>query len=334
MSLSKSGERFEYLSKDFSFCLKGYLALMILISHLYQFSGLFLGSYFGSFLNLFGHYGVVGFIFLSGFGLFSSYMSKGREYIEKFPKRRFLPFYHTYVFAIIIYSIYELIIKSGAVNGITLLKSLTFGGTVVSFGWYLQYTVWLYLGFFAIYVIKCSDKLKSILVLIASLSFVIISYLNHNVMIRYSIVLVFAFGFFGAFYKEKITAFLEKFWHVSIVISVGILLLEYKISVQDSIGDFVKLLFSLLGDLAFVLTILSILFLSSCKCKGVIVNPVSRFLGKYSLEIYIIQALVLRIMVTKITNPWVFSGVSTVIIILLSIPLSYLVKLINKPFKE
>ncbi len=325
--------QYEYLSKDTFLCLKGYLALMVLVSHLYQFSALFSGTYFGSFLNLFGHYGVVGFIFLSGFGLFASYSSKGRSYILEFPKKRLIPFFLTYTFAIVIYTIYELIIKTDF-SVMLVVKSFTVGGTIVSFGWYLQYTLWLYVAFFAVYVLKVNDKIKSVIMAVGVSAFAITAYFLGYDAKRYTITIVFLLGFASAYYKEAITKFIKKFWYVIFIMGFGLLLLEYKISVQDTIPGVVKVLFSLLGDVSFVSIVLSATDIFTKVLGFAIKNPVSRFLGKYSLEIYIIQAMVLRIFVTIFENPWLLVSVSAVTIVAVAVIIHPIISLINKPFKK
>lgn len=324
--------KYEYLSKETFFCLKGYLALMVLISHLYQFSELFAGTYFGSFLNLFGHYGVVGFIFLSGFGLFTSYSSKGRNYILSFPKKRLIPFFLTYVFAILIYTIYEVVIKSD-LSVLLFIKSFTVGGTIVSFGWYLQYTLWIYVAFYLTYIIKWNDKIKSLIMALEAIVFVVIAYNINYAIERYTIVIVFLFGFIASYYQKKLTKCISKLWYIIIILGIGLLLLEYKVSVQDSISTMIKMLFSLLGDVAFISVVLAMINKITELCKAIINNPVSNFLGKYSLEIYIIQAMILRILVTKIENPWLLVVLSSFVIIVLALIIHPIIGLINKPFK-
>lgn len=72
------------ISSDSSKCLKGFLATCVLIHHLYQHSGLLHQTIIGGCLQAAGYLSVSCFFFLSGYGLYASYMSKGEAYISVF----------------------------------------------------------------------------------------------------------------------------------------------------------------------------------------------------------------------------------------------------------
>ena len=134
-------------SKENFLGLKGYLALCVLIHHLYQFTGFFSNTNVGYAFLLLGHWAVIGFIFLSGYGLYTSYRLKGEGYIRSFPRTRLFPFYVTYLVFVATYVVYEFIGQQ-AVTATALLRSLTYGSTIVSFGWYFQLTYVMYLFFY------------------------------------------------------------------------------------------------------------------------------------------------------------------------------------------
>ena len=121
--MKQVGESINPFSKENFIGVKGYLAILIIIHHLYQFTAFLSDPSFGYALYLLGHYGVICFLFLSGFGLFSSYLSKGETYIKSFLRNRLLPFYLSYLFFVIVYIVYGLINHS-SISTYLILRSL------------------------------------------------------------------------------------------------------------------------------------------------------------------------------------------------------------------
>lgn len=133
--------------------LKGILAICVLISHLYSifhFESKILNWVVGS---LMGYLSVSLFFFLSGYGLESSYEKKKDTYIEKFMKRKIIPFYTIYVILVGIY-VGMRFITGENISFSDILKSLLYGGTVVKFGWFLQTILVLYLIFWMSYQVN------------------------------------------------------------------------------------------------------------------------------------------------------------------------------------
>ena len=62
------------------------------------------------------------------------------------------------------------------------------------------------------------------------------------------------------------------------------------------------------------------------------VNPIGKFLGTYSLEIYVFQGLVLRILRNFISNEVLYAAVSAISVILISMPMHKLLKLMKYGF--
>lgn len=70
-------------------------------------------------------------ISLSGYGLYASYISKGKPYINSFLKRKIAPFYWLILLFTVIYLVKGILLGQTFSIEI-LLKSLTFGGTIIS----------------------------------------------------------------------------------------------------------------------------------------------------------------------------------------------------------
>lgn len=307
-----------YTSKESFDALKGYLALCILVHHLSQFTNLGAGTYIGIFLNLLGHYTVVGFIFLSGFGLLTSYKVKGMTYIKEFPKKRLLPYYATYAFTVVIYYIFWKIFGSH-ISILQLVKSFTIGETIISFGWYLQLTLWLYIAFWILYSLKLKDTVKSVLTGLFTVLFLVLSVVFQLNILRCIPVLSFAFGFFYAYNKEKMTNILSKYRILIIPVSFAAILLRYKADNIVDLNPFVSLVVFGLADIGFIFIIMFLLMLFTKISPIVLKNPISHFLSRISKEIYMCQGLVLSTLYLFIHNTAIYITASTIAVIILAL---------------
>ena len=162
----KEYKKLDVLSRENMDCLKGIFAVCVLIHHLFQYSGLFRRTILGSILQLLGSWSVAIFFFFSGYGLLVSYKKSGENYIKKFFKNKIIPFYTIICLLIVIYLV-ENIILGKVVTTLQIIKSFSFGGTIIGNGWYLQVQLLLYVLFYIItYYIKFKDKTVSIYIYI------------------------------------------------------------------------------------------------------------------------------------------------------------------------
>lgn len=276
-----------YMSIENTNALKGIMAIMVLISHIYASSSFqinipALNFVFGSFL---GYVPVSVFFFLSGYGTMFSFRKKGVEYVRLLPRNRLLPLYLISLVMISIYSLVDLLINKN-LDVILLLKSLALGGTVIKYGWYLQTIIVLYVLFWVCFSLRIRDNLK-ILVFCVSVGVLYVS--------------SFALGFEPTWYATAPCMMIGMLWSVfadrvdriinthlkkwiSIIASLLICAL-FKISSTLLSGN-IAYLFQLTGTSIFF-SIAIILFL-----KGIsLCNFITRFLGKISLEIYVTQGL-------------------------------------------
>lgn len=90
--ISTETRMLKYLSKEQTDCLKGLFAILVLVHHLYQHSGLISNLYLGVLFNSLGYFAVAIFLFLSGFDLEISYKKNGQEYLRGFVRSKIIPF--------------------------------------------------------------------------------------------------------------------------------------------------------------------------------------------------------------------------------------------------
>ena len=342
--MSNSNAENNFLSRDTFTSLKGYLALLVLIHHVTQFTNFMAGTSIGYALLLLGHYAVVIFIFMSGYGLFASYEAKGDAYIRQFPKKRLLPFYLTYLFFLIVYIIYELIIGT-KISVSDIIFSLTYGKTLLSFGWYLQLTTLLYVAFFLIWRFVKNDTAKilfmwSFVIVLITLSIEFQAPRN-NYMPAFS----FVIGIMYARHKETIKKFAEKHSVISLLISAFVFaagalaytLIDFRLSDVVNKNAYLfagVIIIMIITDMALIFLAMSFCCICSKIIPAVIINPVSSFLGQYSLEIYAVQGLVLRIFYQIIKNQVLYAILSAAAVIFLAVVTHCAISLIKKSISK
>ncbi len=327
-------------SKDSFQCLKGYLALCVLTHHLYQFTGFLSDTSFGYAFLLLGHWAVVVFMFMSGFGLFSSYLSKGTSYIKSFPRARLLPFYAVYLFFVFIYTCFE-IFNGKKITLSEILHSLTYGGTIVSFGWYLQLTILMYLFFYILKILFKNEKAFICALFLSIFIFMAVNFVISSQKNVYEPAFSFAIGVLFAYLNHLKPVLFAKRTVFYILVGgasfigltlIGTLMVYRCTDLMNSnaLIDLLYLILMMLTDLALIVFVLSFAVVASNAFPKFIINPVSSFLGTYSLEIYALQGLVLRFLINKISNRAIYVAVAVLCIIVLSVPVHKLLSQLKK----
>ena len=143
------------LTKGNTDCLKGILAICVLLCHLWGslvqenaslVSGI-AGRGLGVVMMSLGYLAVSMFFFLSGYGLMVQYKKRGETYTKSFLQKRVLPLYLLCVILIVFYWGARTVFGESVSVG-DLVRSFFFGGTVISKGWYLQSILVWYLLFY------------------------------------------------------------------------------------------------------------------------------------------------------------------------------------------
>lgn len=305
----------DYWSKEVTHCLKGYLCLCILIHHLYLFSGFFSQTYFGHFLNRFGLWAVAVFFFISGYGLGCSYLKKGITYMKSFFSDRILTLYFTYLVFVFIY----MFAFRKNLTWRIVLTSFTWGGTIVSYGWFFQIILSLYVIFYLSFrFVKWKQGI--LIYIFLSVSFCYICIVSGQ---KYLSIVPFSFGIFIAFVKQRWDSIMSK-WCIFILIGsflavfgVYLLYVQAWIMGRFAINPHLWNFCSVAAEIAAIMFVMCVCYLSQKKNLPLIVNPVSRWLSGYSMEIYACQGLVLSKLYQQLGQTYVFviAGISGVIIL-------------------
>lgn len=284
-----------YLSKDSTTALKGIFALFVLIHHLYQYSGILHGTAIGHIFQTMGYLSVAMFFFLSGYGMMQSY-KKSEGYINSYPRKRILTFYIDIIVFVLIYLIFRLITEPSIITVDVLIKSLTFGGTIIANGWYLQVALVLYLLFYLIFRFVKNNNLKVLLAILSTLIFVSLLWLLGFSSTWFEGLLAFPLGLLWSKYQDKIDNKENKaqisIGFISFAIFGMSFVLNYVIKVEV-----ISILLKMLSAVSFVVFVIQMIRWIPIVCK------LTLYLGKISLETYTLQGLLLWILhIDQIAN--------------------------------
>lgn len=282
-------------------CLKGILACMVLICHLHAKVALFSANVFGTVFSAFGYLSVSVFFFLSGYGL-REVTSKKAHYIQNFPKKKLLPFFYICCFTIFVYFIRDICVGNN-ISILTLLQSFFFGKTIVDNGWYLQTQLLFYIIFFLIY--KFVKKKKLLTLIFITALYCVFCAASQLSTTWYEASFGFPLGVLYSEYKNKINTILfkNKSIHLISIFCISIFfIITLFLGNKSLLNEWFRIPIKFISSILFALLSLSIVLLINIK------NVITEFLGKISLEIYILQGIFLNIFKKQliIKNDWLY----------------------------
>lgn len=297
MSQYKEG----YLSKQNTDALKGIFAICVVSHHLSQTVHIWDFSFVASVFQFMGYLSVAVFFFFSGYGLALSY-DKKTEYINEFPKNRILDFYIKYCVLVICYLIYYAILAR-EVSGVRILKSLTFGETVIAYGWYFQTILILYILFYFTFKLCKRRELQLITFGIILFMFCSILYLLGFSTTIIECVFCMLFGMIWCRNKDKIDSVIFKgktkfMWLAINFLAFSITLIVWNVL---EIHIVITLLAKLMSAIFFVTTVLLVTNFVS------VTNKLTNCLGKYYFEIYAFHGMFINLYqnIIKVKNDYV-----------------------------
>ena len=303
----------KYLTRSHTDCFKGLCAIMVVLCHVCSRTGIGASVGLGPIYSAFGYWGVSGFMFLSGYGLVCSLQKNPDRggYLSTFIRNRVFLVYMLMALLVVVYYVLKLFLSPDPPTISELIQSFFFGRTVISFGWYLQSIVLIYLIFYvaAKVVLKhCKKPIGMPMCIVIGIGLLL--YIGLCLVMRldstwYETALSFLVGVVVACYKQQADALLSTKTKTLTILLVCIVF--FAVSFVLGSGPFI------LGSFKIVSKILSsVLF---CLCWVVFMrfvsleNIVTQFLGRLYLETYIIQGAVylfLRNKYWSVDSQWTF----------------------------
>lgn len=296
------------ISIDTCNCLKGLMAISVVLHHILQGRDIFILT---ELFRPFGSVAVGCFFFISGYGLYASY-SKKKSYLDGFLLKRFRKLIVPFIFVILLYHL----INQESYKGI--FSGLIVGNPdyILPYSWYIFCAILFYLAFYYIFKYISHEKIKILSIFIFTLTL----YIFLRFIIRWpgfwsGSLFLFPIGVTFK-YIEK---YFERILSLYIIISslfITILVVVLYLTDIKYIG-IVEICFS---SLAIILpfTILNI----SSKCLA--------FLGSISYEIYLVQGIIFYLLEKiGIDNNFYYAFMSVVFVIMLAYIVKYLLHYID-----
>lgn len=276
----------DYLSISTGNAYRGFFALVVVLHHLAKETET--GLVYPYFAKI-GYLAVAVFFFLSGYGLQKSYISSD-DYKRSFLQKRLTGILIAYAAATCMYSLLAFV--GGTRYSLTdVLMAIVKGKPIVSNSWYIICIILFYLVFYALMHI-CKKNYKA-MVLGACCWCMVYTFLCMALGYGqwwYNTCPIFVVGMFWATYESKILRIISKYyWSIATCVCLTLVALLF-------LFDKVVMFASFVGFSTFMRTITATVFVVAVllfSAKFVIGNRVLSFLGKISLEIYLIHGLFL-----------------------------------------
>lgn len=295
------------LSREQTGAVNGFFVLLVFLRHTVDY--ITLGPWdgiFGLVNSRLDQLIVVPFLFYSGYGIMRSILAKGRSYVAGLPRNRFLKVWLHFALAVGLYLILGLCLgKDYGVKRI--LLSFTGWDSIGNSNWYIFATLAMYLfTWLAFTVFRRDCRLAAAALMVLAVGYILILRPVKGIW-WYDTALVYPAGVFYGLYREKIESFLKKkliFPWLALAVCGGAALLCWYLRAGLWWREAMAVAFALtVGCVTMVFRI------------G---NPVLRFLGKYTFEIYILQRIPMMALAGRIPDQYVYLAVSFVLTLLLA----------------
>lgn len=281
----------DYLSVESSKCLKGAMALCIMLHHIaYTVNG---GMIFRGFKNI-GFLVTSVFFFLSGYGLQKSYI-KSDKYKDKFLLKRLPKILIPYIIiSVIVWGMRA--IYGRIETPIMILKNLRMGDPIVPNSWYILCILIFYVAFYILMLI-CKNH-KGYMIIGATVWYIIyiafcinIGYTKHWYNTTHCLII----GMLWASYENGIIAFLKKHYAISLICVTipfvaafaGKSLINHNLLFISEIQ--LKCILEAISSACFVI------LLVMCLLKFRVQNKILSYLGSISLEIYLMHGVLIML---------------------------------------
>lgn len=288
-----------HLSKEQTGAVNGFFVLLVFLRHTVDY--ITLGPWDGIFEAVntrLDQLIVVPFLFYSGYGIMCSILRKGQSYVSALPRDRLFKVWYHFALAVALYLILGLCM--GKNYGVTrILLSFTGWDSIGNSNWYIFATLVMYLFTWLAFTVFRKDHRIAVAVLMALAVVYILLMRQFKGIWWYDTALVYPAGVLYGLYREKIEDFLHKKaslpW-LALVLCGAVFLLCFKLQRG--------LVWREGMAVAFALTVLCATMVFK------IGNPVLRFLGKYTFEIYILQRIPMILLQNLFNNQYVYLAVS------------------------
>ena len=320
----------DYISINTGKCLRGLLSLTVIFHHLAQRTTE--GLLFHQFTRV-GFLAVAMFFFFSGYGLQKSYIASS-DYKKRFLLRRIPPVLFPYVVVTVLF--WAMYAIDGQVYSIKeIILAIINGSPLGSFSWYIINILVFYIAFWLLMnLFGTSYRGMIVGACVWYVLYAVFCIKMGYGSWWYNTSELLIVGMFWATYEETILNFVHKHYKffTPLVWSLFIFLFLFRRSLVNIIG--IKGISLILPMMCAVLFVLSVLLFAM---KFEIGNPILTFLGKISLEVYLVQGLFIRGLRTNtiyIQNEALWSLLTVLGSVVFGAILNYLLGIPLKKYKK
>lgn len=285
ISPAKNSTASNYLAKDRMFAIRGFAVLIPVFDHIYN--SLANGGRISYYLSEFAEFTPCMFFVISGYGLMKQNLLKD-DYSKGFLLKRFPKVLVPYIMATLAFVAANFVFNGFLYGPGDIIHAILCGDPIVKFSWYVIHILLFYLWFFIL--MKICGKRKGLLIaggvvyyVVTTIVFMKLGFGMHWWGTTFGLVE----GMIFAVYENQIYDFFHKKYGIKIVgvllALIVVLLCEPHIINATGLGNYFP------QHAVFDLLLCASMFILLVGAK--IGNPVTRFLGKYSYEIYLLQGL-------------------------------------------
>lgn len=301
--------------------LKGVLIICVFIQQLYRYSGIIEKS------SLFclkevcravGFFSMAVFVFLSGYELLETYNNSKTG--KNFGRNSILPLYISNILLVAIYGFLNVLIGNFECLSVdSIIKSLTFGGTIIINGWYIQILLLYSIVFYLLY--RCF-KIETWFYQMTALG-ITYSIVCHAIALPssyYEYTLIFIVGMLWYKYSSVIESWIKKNGVESTVFVTACILCLSAYWLSNTIYP---VSFRVLSYFFLIPIVLMGIKKINIQCKLI------QFLGRISLEIYVVQGIFWSLFssnIIRISISWMY----VIAVGSISIVCAYLLHLIEQ----
>lgn len=283
LSIKKKSDKENFLSKEDSQSLKAISAILIVLHHLSQRVGINLITL--PFIEI-GKYSVALFLFLSGYGVMSSYVNN-KNYLNGFLRRRILTIYIPFMISNIIFIIIDNI--KGEKFGLLEVIEYTLGIKLIDgIMWFIFSIIIFYVIFYLAFKFT-TIKRGTINLIIGTIGYLVLGILFDLGTTITNISFAFAGGSIVAIYKEKFVELLQKKYVLKISGIICILGVTRIVSILCG-NIFLREFILSISTLSYAVLLVSLS--KRFKLNGEIVKS----LGIISFEIYLLHNKLIAVM--------------------------------------
>ncbi len=289
----------DHMRKSNTTTINGFFIVLVFFSH-FKAYGTITGSMDISFYkvvsNYIGQLMVTTFFFFSGYGIYESIKSKGKDYIKNFTRKRFVPLILNWVFAISLFVLADIAIHF-RLTVKTVLLSYIGWSSIGNSNWYIFDIFILYI--FIIISFNVAKKRPVSIAIFTLLSAAFVVFLReYRYPYWYNTLLCFPFGMWYSYFKDKIIDFAAKNnvrYYLLLFVNAGLFAAAYLIERRSH-----------LPELYCLVSLLFAALVSMVMMKFSFNSKIFEWFGKNLFWIYILQRIPMMVLKRMKLNVYLY----------------------------